>query len=85
MQFVEDSKAISEILSDNQGSIHNYLRSNNPDAAAPGGVSTDAIDAFTKSCAGYCVITYSRRRKVSDLDAVNATHAGTCSESAIAI
>ena len=58
VQFVEDSKAISEILSDNQGSIHNYLRSNNPDAAAPGGVSADAIDAFTKSCAGYCVITY---------------------------
>ena len=58
VQFVEDSKAISDILAENQSSILNYLRSNNPDAAAPGGVSADTIDAFTKSCAGYCVITY---------------------------
>ena len=58
VQFVEDSKAISDILAENQSSILNYLRSNNPDAAAPGGVRADAIDAFTKSCAGYCVITH---------------------------
>ena len=62
VQFVEDSKAISDILAENQSSILNYLRSNNPDAAAPGGVRADAVDAFTKSCAGYCVITYSRCR-----------------------
>ncbi len=58
VQFVEDSKAISDILAENQSSILNYLRSNNPDAAAPNGVRADAVDAFTKSCAGYCVITY---------------------------
>ena len=58
VQFVEDSKAISDILAENQSSILNYLRANNPDAAAPNGVSAVAIDSFTKSCAGYCVITY---------------------------
>ena len=58
VQFVEDSKAISDILAENQSSILNYLRANNPDAAAPNGVRADAVDAFTKSCAGYCVITY---------------------------
>lgn len=58
VEFVEESKAISEILADNQGSILNYLRTSNPDVDAPGGVRADAIDAFTKSCAGYCVITY---------------------------
>ena len=35
VQFVEDSKAISDILAENQSSILNYLRANNPDAAAP--------------------------------------------------
>ena len=58
VQFVEDSRAVSDILADNQGSILNYLRAHNPDAAAPNGVSAVAIDSFTKSCAGYCVITY---------------------------
>ena len=38
VQFVEDSKAISDILAENQSSILNYLRANNPDTAAPGGV-----------------------------------------------
>jgi len=58
VQFVEDSRAVSDILADNQGSILNYLRAHNPDTAAPNGVSAVAIDSFTKSCAGYCVITY---------------------------
>lgn len=35
-----------------------YLKQNNPDDKAPLGVRKEAMDAFVKSCAGYCVITY---------------------------
>jgi phosphatidylinositol 3-kinase len=35
-----------------------YLRANNPDKGAPLGVRKEAMDAYVKSCAGYCVITY---------------------------
>lgn len=35
-----------------------YLRQHNPDDAAYLGVRKETLDTFTKSCAGYCVITY---------------------------
>jgi len=58
IEFVEASYPISAILADYGGSIVNFLRQHNPDAAAPDGVSGRARDNFTRSCAGYCVITY---------------------------
>ena len=62
MQFVEDSKAISDILAENQSSILNYLRANNPDTAAPNGVKcAHAVDSVPRNrvgILGYCVITY---------------------------
>ncbi|KAJ8117463.1 hypothetical protein ONZ43_g4204 [Nemania bipapillata] len=35
-----------------------YLRQHNPDERAYLGVRKETLDTFTKSCAGYCVITY---------------------------
>ncbi|KAI1116716.1 phosphatidylinositol 3 [Nemania sp. NC0429] len=35
-----------------------YLRQHNPDDGAYLGVRKETLDTFTKSCAGYCVITY---------------------------
>ncbi|KAI0967759.1 phosphatidylinositol 3 [Xylaria arbuscula] len=35
-----------------------YLRQHNPDDRAYQGVRKETLDTFTKSCAGYCVITY---------------------------
>ena len=58
IEFVENSAPISAILADNQGSIINYLRHHNFDATTPDGVAPSARDNFTRSCAGYCVITY---------------------------
>ncbi|KAJ8614505.1 hypothetical protein CTAYLR_000772 [Chrysophaeum taylorii] len=58
IEFVEDSHAISSILADHHNSIVDFLRVHNPDPSAPDGVSPEARDNFTKSCAGYCVITY---------------------------
>jgi len=58
LQFVEDSAAISSILADHGGSITAFLRRWNPDRRAADGVSAEARDNFTRSCAGYCVITY---------------------------
>ena len=58
LQFVDDAHAISAILADHGGSIGAYLRHHNPDPSRPDGVSAAARDAFTRSTAGYCVITY---------------------------
>ncbi|KAK8102825.1 phosphatidylinositol 3 [Apiospora sp. TS-2023a] len=35
-----------------------YLKQHNPDERAEMGVRKETLDAFVKSCAGYCVITY---------------------------
>ncbi|KAK8109994.1 phosphatidylinositol 3 [Apiospora kogelbergensis] len=35
-----------------------YLKQHNPDERADMGVRKETLDAFVKSCAGYCVITY---------------------------
>lgn len=58
IEFVEDSQAISGILADNHNSILEFLRKHNRDDSAPDGISEEARDNFTKSTAGYCVITY---------------------------
>ena len=60
VQFINPSIAISAISSSrtHRGSILSYLRSHNPDPSAPYGVRKEILDAYIKSCAGYCVITY---------------------------
>lgn len=38
--------------------VGRYLAHHNPDPNGPYGIHKDAFQAFIKSCAGYCVITY---------------------------
>lgn len=56
VQFV-NSVPVAEILA-TEGSIQNYFRKNHPNENAPYGISTDIMENYIKSCAGYCVITY---------------------------
>ena len=56
LQFVE-ATGIADILSA-EHSILNFFRKHNPSETGPYGVSSDCIDTYVKSSAGYCVITY---------------------------
>ncbi|MCJ1311575.1 Phosphatidylinositol (PI) 3-kinase [Agyrium rufum] len=57
VQFVS-SLSLAAIQTKYKGGILAYLRANNPDDKADLGVRKEAMDAYIKSCAGYCVITY---------------------------
>ncbi|XP_001943231.1 phosphatidylinositol 3-kinase catalytic subunit type 3 [Acyrthosiphon pisum] len=56
VQFV-NSLPVAEILA-TEGSIQNYFRKTHPNENAPFGISSDIMENYIKSCAGYCVITY---------------------------
>jgi len=58
MQYIP-SKTIASIVSEN-GTLLNYMRAHYPDEGSVGtyGVDPAVIDAFVRSCAGYCVVTY---------------------------
>ncbi|KAJ2000271.1 Phosphatidylinositol (PI) 3-kinase, partial [Coemansia thaxteri] len=56
-QFIP-SQSLAAILAENNNSILAYLRKTSPDLDGPYGVSTDVMETYVKSCAGYCVITY---------------------------
>ncbi|KAE9385319.1 kinase-like protein, partial [Gymnopus androsaceus JB14] len=57
-QFVL-SKTIAAIVSE-YGNVLSYLRAGYPDEGSVGmwGIEPGVIDAFVRSCAGYCVVTY---------------------------
>lgn len=76
IEFVEDSYAISAILADHHGSIVEYLKVHNPDPKEPDGFSSQARDNFTRSCAGYCVITYLLGVGDRHLDNIMVTKSG---------
>lgn len=57
VEYVQESNNLSNILQDYK-SVARYLAHHNPDAKGPQGMSRQALKAFVKSCAGYCVITY---------------------------
>jgi len=58
-QLIE-SQSLSRILKDNNNSLLCYLRLHNPDPnnVATHGIQQNVMNAYVKSCAGYCVITY---------------------------
>ncbi|XP_073926015.1 phosphatidylinositol 3-kinase catalytic subunit type 3 isoform X6 [Castor canadensis] len=56
MQFIQ-SVPVAEVL-DTEGSIQNFFRKYAPSENGPNGISTEVMDTYVKSCAGYCVITY---------------------------
>ncbi|GAB6032406.1 Phosphatidylinositol 3-kinase catalytic subunit type 3 [Chamberlinius hualienensis] len=56
VQFIE-STSIAEVLA-NEGSIQNFFRKHSASETGPYGISTEIMESYVKSCAGYCVITY---------------------------
>ncbi|XP_076053263.1 phosphatidylinositol 3-kinase 59F isoform X2 [Oratosquilla oratoria] len=56
VQFVESS-AVAEVLR-TDGTIQNFFRQHAPSETGPYGISSEVMDNYIKSCAGYCVITY---------------------------
>ncbi len=57
VQFV-GSMSLAGIATNYKGGVLGYLKAHNPDNNQPLGVRKEAMDAYVKSCAGYCVITY---------------------------
>lgn len=56
LQYI-DSVPVAEVLN-TEGSIQNFFRKHHPSENGPFGISSSIMDAYTRSCAGYCVITY---------------------------
>lgn len=56
LQFIE-STTVAEVLA-NEGSILNFFRKHHPSETGPYGVSSEIMDTYIRSCAGYCIITY---------------------------
>ncbi|XP_034102429.1 phosphatidylinositol 3-kinase catalytic subunit type 3 [Drosophila albomicans] len=56
LQYI-DSCTVAEVLA-REGSILNFFRRHNPCEGGPYGISSEVMDTYIKSCAGYCVITY---------------------------
>lgn len=57
IQFIP-SQPLATILATCGGNLHNYLRRFHPDSAGPFGIHPLVMEAYIRSCAGYCVITY---------------------------
>jgi phosphatidylinositol 3-kinase len=58
LEVVPNAMSVSDVLSDYNGDIKQFLRKNNPDPAGPFGIAKESLDIYVRSCAGYCVITY---------------------------
>lgn len=56
MQYI-DSITVAEVLAA-EGSIQNFFKKHHPCKTGPYGISSDIMDTYIRSCAGYCVITY---------------------------
>uniref|UniRef100_A0A4W5JEM0 Phosphatidylinositol 3-kinase catalytic subunit type 3 n=1 Tax=Hucho hucho TaxID=62062 RepID=A0A4W5JEM0_9TELE len=56
MQFVQ-SVPVAEVLAA-EGNIQSFFRKHAPSDKGPYGISSEVMDTYVKSCAGYCVITY---------------------------
>lgn len=59
LQFIP-SQSLASILAENGGSLIQYLRTHNLDESttATYSINPAVMEAYVKSCAGYCVITY---------------------------
>ncbi|KAG8457421.1 hypothetical protein KFE25_011276 [Diacronema lutheri] len=58
VQVVDRSFALADVLAQYRGDIRQFLRAHHPSESGRYGIRPDVLDAFVKSCAGYCVITY---------------------------
>jgi len=53
-----DAYPLSKVLAEYGKDIQRFLRQHNPDPSGPYGMTKDVMEAFVKSSAGYCVVTY---------------------------
>ena len=58
VEFVSESSTLSSILENHGNDLMAYFRSIRPKTDAPYGVDPAVLDTFSRSCAGYCAITY---------------------------
>ena len=58
VEFVGESSTLSSILANHNNDLLAYFRSVKPKADAPHGIDPVVLDTFSRSCAGYCAITY---------------------------
>jgi phosphatidylinositol 3-kinase len=56
LQFIESVTVAEAVAS--EGSIHNFFRKHHPSENSPYNIKPEIMDAYIKSCAGYCIITY---------------------------
>ncbi|XP_033226096.1 phosphatidylinositol 3-kinase catalytic subunit type 3 isoform X2 [Belonocnema kinseyi] len=56
VQFIE-STTVAEVLA-SEGSILSFFRKHHPSETGPYGVTSEVMDTYVRSCAGYCIITY---------------------------
>ncbi|XP_039299622.1 phosphatidylinositol 3-kinase catalytic subunit type 3 isoform X1 [Nilaparvata lugens] len=56
VQFIQ-SLPITEVLA-TEHTIQNFFRKHHPSATGPYGITSEIMDTYVKSCAGYCIITY---------------------------
>ena len=58
VEFVADSMTLSSVLSQNNNDLLAYFRTQAANPDAPFGIEPAVLDTFSRSCAGYCAITY---------------------------
>ena len=58
IEFVQDSQSLSSLLASHGDNLLDFFRSVKPSASGFCGVDPKVLDTFSRSCAGYCVITY---------------------------
>lgn len=56
LQFI-NSVTVAEVLA-TDGTIQNFFRKHHACATGPFGISSEVMDTYIRSCAGYCVLTY---------------------------
>ncbi|XP_046749472.1 phosphatidylinositol 3-kinase catalytic subunit type 3 [Diprion similis] len=56
LQFIE-STTVAEVLA-SEGSILSFFRKHHPSETGPYGITSEVMDTYVRSCAGYCIITY---------------------------
>jgi len=57
VEFVPRSSTVNDVLQKHK-TLMAFFALHNPDPAGPYGIAASALETFTKSCAGFCVITY---------------------------
>ena len=58
IEFVQDSQSLSALLASHGDNLLDFFRTVRPSPGGYCGIDPKVLDTFSRSCAGYCVITY---------------------------